>query len=77
MARAIVRVSLLRSGRPELSCSPDPAIHDTWLGMAGSGEVRDSRGLDADEAEDLFSKLPEERILVDDAQEPSRRVGRE
>tara|TARA_R110000850_G_scaffold150491_4_gene273082 strand:+ start:6924 stop:7112 length:189 start_codon:yes stop_codon:yes gene_type:complete len=60
-------VSLLRSGRAELYYSPDPTIDDPGLGMAGPGEVRDSRGLDADEAEDLFSKLPEERILVDDA----------
>ena len=70
-------VSLLRSGRADLSYSLDPTIDDAGLGMAGSGKVRDSRWLDADEAENLFSKLVEERIPVDDAQEPSRRVGRE
>ena len=67
----------LDSSRAELSYSPDPTIDHAGLGMAGSGKVGDSCRLDPDEAEDLPSKLPEERILVDDAQEPSRRVGRE
>ena len=48
-------MSLLGRGRAELFDSPDPTINDAGLGMAGPGEVRDSRGLDADEAEDLFS----------------------
>jgi len=55
----------------------DPAGQDACLGMPGSGEVRDPCRFDPDEAENLFSDLPEECILVNDAHEPIGCVGRD
>lgn len=61
----------------DLSYSLDPAIHDIYTGLAGSGKVSDPSGLDSYESEYLFLNLQEERILIDKVHEPSWSIGGE